>query len=424
MEAPGPENVSDYVNVHRFKPRDDDGPREPPPGWDGRDEPRASPIRLKATPFTWRDPTTFPRREWLFGYHLIRKFMSCTVAPGGLGKTSLVLAEAVAMASGRNLTGTEPRKGALRVWVMNLEDPLEEVERRVLAICLHFGIRPEEIEGRLFLDSGREISIVMATTTRNGTEIATPVVEALRDEIRAREIDVLVVDPFVKSHRVQENDNAAIDVVATAFAGVADATGCAIELVHHVRKGHGGEITVEDGRGAVALLSAVRSARVLNPMSREEAAQAGGLTAREYFRVTNGKANLAPPPDRSDWFHLRSVSLGNGDGGLLDEGDKVGVVEGWEWPDLMAEVTVSHLRRVQEIVSKGEWRADVQTRERWVGAAVAQALKCDWDDKTRRGTINKALATWFQTNMLVKVRKIDGHRNERTFVEVGEWAKD
>lgn len=101
------------------------------------------------TPFVYRDPATIPPRQFLYGRHLIRGFMSATVAPGGVGKSSLALVEGVAMASGRNLIGVQPPR-TLKVWYINLEDPRVEIERRVAAICLHFGTRPSEIEGRLF----------------------------------------------------------------------------------------------------------------------------------------------------------------------------------------------------------------------------------------------------------------------------------
>jgi len=392
-----------------------------PRPWPPHDERPAAPA-IKATPFVWRDPATFPRRRWLYGYHLIRKFISCTVAPGGVGKSSLVLVEAVAMATGRPLLGITPRERPLTVWVINLEDPLEEIERRVIAICLQYSIDPAELEGRLFLDSGRHLKMIVAETTRAGTQIAKPVVDALTAEIKARKVDALVVDPFVKAHRVPENDNGAIDTVCTVFADVADACDCAIDLVHHVRKTNGAEVTVEDGRGAVAMLGAVRSARVLNPMSAEEAEKAGGIAAREFFRVTNGKANLAPRADKSDWFRLRSVSLGNDSGGHFDDSDHVQVVETWEWPDMMEAVTVAHLRETQRLVKGGEWREAIQSKERWVGVAVAQAMGLDWRNRGHRATISTALATWYATGMLVKVRRFDNHREERTFVEVGEPA--
>src|SRR5262249_41639192 len=49
---------------------------------------------------TWRiiDPAKFPRRSWLFGQHYMRKSVSCTTAPGGMGKSSNALTEAISMA--------------------------------------------------------------------------------------------------------------------------------------------------------------------------------------------------------------------------------------------------------------------------------------------------------------------------------------
>ena len=54
---------------------------------------------LTPTPFQWIDPASIPPRPWLYGRHLIRKQVSVTVAAGGTGKSSLTIAEAVAMTS-------------------------------------------------------------------------------------------------------------------------------------------------------------------------------------------------------------------------------------------------------------------------------------------------------------------------------------
>ncbi len=390
---------------------------------DARPEP--APFVMSATPFVWSDPRTFPRRQWLYGRHLIRKFISCTVAPGGVGKTSLLLVEAIAMATGRNLLGIHPTKGKHKVWVINLEDPREEIERRILAILLHYDIDPAELDGQLFVDSGREVKgFVIATMTRDGIQITQPVVDAFKGAILARGIDVTLVDPFVKSHRVPENDNGAIDFVATTFSEIADETNSAFDLVHHVRKTGGGEITVEDGRGAVALLSAVRSARVLNPMTKDEADNAGGLKAREHFRSTNGKANLAPPPDKSDWYRLTSVSLDNGeDQTFSDSSDHVAVVIQWAWPDPMADVTVAHLRKAQAAVAAGRWRENHQAKD-WVGKPIGIAMGLDITNKVEKAKVIRALKTWIATGMFVLVEGEDEKRNKRTFVEVGQAATD
>jgi RecA-family ATPase len=67
----------------------------------------------------WAEPSTIPPREWLYGKHLIRKFATATVAPGGVGKSSLELIEALSIVTGRDLLGKGmvPERG--RVWWWN-----------------------------------------------------------------------------------------------------------------------------------------------------------------------------------------------------------------------------------------------------------------------------------------------------------------
>src|SRR4051794_22412297 len=48
---------------------------------------------ISASPYVWREPAKLEPRRWLYGTHRIRQFTSVTVAPGGLGKSSLVIAE-------------------------------------------------------------------------------------------------------------------------------------------------------------------------------------------------------------------------------------------------------------------------------------------------------------------------------------------
>jgi RecA-family ATPase len=185
------------------------------------------------------------------------------------------------MVTGGALLGDQPA-GRLRVWQINLEDPEDELKRRIAAAALHHRISADDIGDRLFLDSRRNTGIVIATERHGDIEIAVPVVEAIKAEITNQSIDVMQVDPFVACHAVSENDNTKISAVMRQWVGIAEATGCAIDLVHHARKnGNGQAFTVEDARGASALIAAVRSARVLNAMSKERpnAPASGALQA-------------------------------------------------------------------------------------------------------------------------------------------------
>jgi hypothetical protein len=394
--------------------------------WVERSDPVEPPKPLiSATPFVWVDPRSLPPREWVYGSHYIRQFISTTVAPGGVGKSSLALVEAIAIATGRDLLDIKPNERT-RVWYWNGEDPLEELQRRVAAICIHFGIEREEIEGWLFLDSGRTSQIVIASQTRDGAQIAQPVVDQLEQTIRENKIGVVSLDPFVSIHRVLENDNGMIDAVAKTLAGIADRTCCAMELIHHVRKTNGSEVTIEDGRGAIALQSASRCARAINQMSEGEASGWGVENRRLHFRYYDGKANLAPPADKSTWFKLESVDLGNAT--AVRPSDKIGIVTRWEPPAAFDNVTTDHLHAVRRRVAESKWRLNEQSED-WVGYAIADVLDLDITSdktspacKTARRRIKTMIETWLKTGALKKVDNKDSKGNWRPFVTAGEWS--
>lgn len=375
-------------------------------------------LAIEATPFEWQDPKTIPMRQWVYGGHYIRKFISLTLAPGGVGKSSLTMVEALAMVTNEPILGVKP-DGRSNVWLWNGEDPLEEMQRRMTAAMMYHNCDPDEVHGRLFMNSGRQTEIILATENRQtGTIIAVPVVDAVMEAIRLNGIDCMIIDPFVSSHRVSENDNNAIDRVAKTWAKIADECNCSIELVHHVRKSNGGEVTVDDGRGASALLAASRSARVLNQMTDDEAAEAGVKPARAYFRMDNGKSNLAPPPDHSSWFKMIGVPLPNGYFGF--HGDNVGVVDRWRWPDHARSVTTDVVAKMQDAVAANmACRLDPRA-ENWVGETVAQVMDIDISEPAERKKVIGMVKKWVDSGVLKIKERPDGKRMMKEFVEVGK----
>lgn len=386
---------------------------------------------IYATPFQWIDPKMLPRRDFVYGTHLIRKYVSVTVSPGGLGKTSLTIAEALAMVTGRPLLGTKPSK-ALRCWLFNAEDPRDEMDRRIMAAAMHFRLTPKDVEG-LFLDTGREQDLIVAyEDKRTGVTINGPVVEAVVDQIRRNRIDVMVVDPFVSTHGVSENDNGAIDKVTKLWAKIADETNCAIELVHHVRKSEGRDVTVEDARGAVSLLAAARSARVLNRMT-EDQASAAGVPPQDrfsYFSVTRGKANLAPMSGQSEWRRLVSVALGNGDTVVGPAGrnrlgrgqDHAGVVTEWQWPDkeaIVEDVTAEQIKRICAEIDMSDCRENEQAGD-WAGHRIAYVLGIDVTNKAEKKRVKRMLGAWIEDGTLQVVEQRDPlRRTSKKFVKSG-----
>jgi hypothetical protein len=284
---------------------------------------------------------------------------------------------------------------------------------------MQFNLTEADLEGHLFVDSGRDTEIIIAQMREAGAAVMAAVVDAVVKTIRENCIDVVIIDPFVSSHRVTENDNNAIDLVAKTWARIADQTNTSVELVHHSRKIGNGEVTVEDARGASAMITAARAARVLNRMSKEEAEKAGVEQHRRYFRVDDGKANLAPPAEEREWYELKSIFLGNGVD-AFDPGDNVGVVGRWKWPNPLDHVeSVKDLAAVQQKIAGGEWRANVQATD-WAGLAVAEVLGLDIKEPAVRHSVKRLLRTWVANGVLKEEERKDATRRSRKYIIVGD----
>jgi RecA-family ATPase len=369
-------------------------------------------------PFNLPDAASITPRQWLYGTCLIRGYLSLLVAPGGSGKSSLVITETLAMVAGRPLLWDMPA-GMLRVFYWNGEDPHEEIERRVVAACLHYKISRADLGDRLFIASGRDLPITLASENKNGFAVSESTYRVLVDFIRQHQIDVVIFDPFVALHGVSENDNVRINAVCRQLAKIADEPGCAIQLVHHTRKpsaGQGG-YTADDARGAGATVAAARSVRVITSVTADEANKAHVKDRWQFFRVEDGKANLARRAENTTWRQIISVPLGNSRGET--KGDSVGVVVPWHWPDPSADMDREEIESIQAAIAAGEWRENSQAAD-WVGKAVADAMDLDLSEPAGKEAAKRYLEVLIDNGYLEIAEHNDNKRKQRKFVTVGK----
>ncbi|MCC7393285.1 MAG: AAA family ATPase [Sphingomonadaceae bacterium] len=375
-----------------------------------------SPNCITASPFIAPAIPNIPPRPWLLGRWLLRGAVTTLIAPGGTGKSALMVATALSLASGRELLGKTVWGGPKRVWLWNLEDDRDELARQFTACLLHHNIEEWEYGDRLFVNDAGS-SLCTATKGRDGLVINEPVNAALVSEIRARRIDVLIVDPFVSSHRGEENDNGQMDAIAKRWASIARDTGCSIILVHHSRKLGGQQVDAEAARGASALGNAARSVLVLNRMDNSEASRLGigNDDRRRYFRVSNDKTNRAPA-EAANWFHLASVKLGNGG---LEGGDSVGVVERWAPPEIALTFGDDVRAKIQAEIASGEWRTHPTAKD-WAGYAVAKIIGADISVPAGKKQVAALLKDMNAKDQLRSVQRLDASRHMRDFTIVGE----
>lgn len=383
---------------------------------------------IHATPFTWRDPATIPRRRFLYGFELRRGQVSAVVAPGAAGKTTFKVGRAICMALGRDLFGHRVWDGPHRVWLWNLEDEQEEVEKTIHGFIKHWSIDPADLEGRLFIDgvdsAHTRLLKLAIEDNRHGVQLQRPIADALIAELKELQIDYLDVDPFVSSHGVDENSNHAIDLVTKEWVRVAQGANCAISLAHHLRKTTGTEFTSNDARGAGAMIAAARSCLVLQRMSRESAQEfrIPECDRRRFFSVYDDKNNKAPPARQAEWYEFVGVELGNGD--ALGPSDNIGVVQRWHAPDTFGGVSAQQLLNIQRLIDNQPDKCRKHSESNaWVGKIVAYVLDRNLDAQGEKQVIKRMITTWIENGALRTIERLDSKREPREFVEVGEWAE-
>ena len=365
------------------------------------------PAKRRARTYIVPDPRGIPPRAWLHGRHYMRSIVSATVAPGGFGKSTLAIHEALLMAA-----------NGLRVWYISAEDDINEIHRRIAAYLKQHNVTPDQLDGRLFVDDKTSFPLKIARSDRGGIAFDETALGAFEQAIEYNRIDVVILDPFISFHSVAENDTSSMDAVVKRFGEIATRQGCCIELSHHVRKPPSGpvELTVHDARGAGAIVNAVRSCRVLNQMSRVLAEQAGipEKDRTRYIRIDSGKRNMAPP-EAAKWMRLESVEIANGDWvqALTDYEFKIQTTSG------------DDDRRWLRIVmaDRKAFRVAPQS-EHWLGKAMAAHFGRNVEVQGDRIWLQKIIKRWADEGLIAKVERPDDNRKVRPHWVLGDAAKE
>jgi hypothetical protein len=291
-------------------------------------------------------------RQWLIAGQFCRTFLSGLVAPGDVGKTTLRLTQAIELAIGRELLGMRVFRRC-RVLVLSFEDDREELHRRLLAICKHHQIDPAELTGWLFcrdLNGGPKLAELDAKGRRRQVGALDGL---LRRAVARTRCDLVVLDPFVKLHALNESDNPDMNFVCELLIKIAQDCNIAVDSPAHTHKGVIQAGDADARRGASAQRDAGRLDYTFTVMSEDEA-KAFGIAAEErkrYMRLDKAKANIVRAV-KARWFRLMSVPLGNADA-AYPEGDEVQAIERWEPPETWAGIEPDTLNAILDDIEAG-----------------------------------------------------------------------
>jgi hypothetical protein len=380
-----------------------------PPNGDGRNQDEEAELLDLGEWDFGEDNEPIPPRAWQLGNLICRQFLASLFGDGAVGKTALLIAMALSLATGRELIG-EHVFVRCRVLLVCFEDGKDELRRRLKAAMMHYGIEKADILGYLFITAISRSDAKLAITGQGRDLQVGKLRDALDRSMERRRADVALLDPWVKAHGVGENDNIAMDFVAAILADLMIERNAGAMVPHQTRKGPPDPGNADAGRGASSVKDAFRLCQTLNPMSKEDA-ELLGVSENDrasLVRLDNGKVNLVRKSLTPRWFRLVGVSIGNGNE-IYPNGDEIQVVERWHPPDHFKGVSYEVWNKILDDIAAGPGEGSYysdhpKAKDRQAWKVVAQ----------HTGKTEKASKLIVKTWKKGEVIKLEPHYDEDT----------
>jgi AAA domain-containing protein len=141
-------------------------------------------------------------------------------------KSFLALDLAVSVAAGKPCLRRFPVNRAGRVLLYAAEDALHVVRRRLEGICAAAAVALRDLD----------LQVITAPTVRLDLEADRASLDETVAKLRPR---LLVLDPFVRLHRIDENASGEVAPLLAYLRELQRRHGVAVALVHHAKKGGG-----------------------------------------------------------------------------------------------------------------------------------------------------------------------------------------
>lgn len=229
----------------------------------------------------WELPPAIGPQEWASARHhpdcivdnLIYADVRLLIAPGGTGKTTLLLHEAICIALGLPLWGHEVLKPGPVVLVSS-EDGREMLTARLRSMAVDMGLTAGEID--LLRDRVR-----ISDVSGNGfklTEVIgdivtpSPMCDLLIAGMRDLRPVLVAFDPAVSFGVGENRVNDAEQGLIEAARRIRNALGCAVQYIHHSGKMNARNGTVDQyaGRGGSAFADGSRMVAVAASMTADD----------------------------------------------------------------------------------------------------------------------------------------------------------
>lgn len=264
------------------------------------------------------DPYIIEPRPWIIERMLMRRAVTVIGAAGSAGKSTVSLALAASLIAGQEFAGHKVLHRC-RVMVYNGEDDITEQSRRLWANCATYKLDYERVKRDIMLMSARELKLSLVTREGGRAVRNDTLINQLIEKAIASRADVLILDPLIKVHQVDESDNVHMDTVMEVLTDIAHLANVSVLVLHHTVKGAGqSELNIGNPdvfRGASAIKDAARVAFTMYNASLKDQADYG-LQDEErltWVRMDDAKMNMSLASDKATWFKKGAVHIPSGD---------------------------------------------------------------------------------------------------------------
>lgn len=264
-------------------------------------------------------PSNMPPRPWMIDRLLMLHEITLLLAPGSAGKSSTSLAIAAHLAVGKNF-GPYEVKVKIKTVVYNGEDDVIEQSRRLYAVCQSYGLDYAEVSSRIMLLSADEIDMRLVSAQGRAAVPDETMISQLVDLASDPDVGLIIYDPLVDVHEVDEGDNPMMNMVMKTLRRINKQANVACLVLHHTSKA--GSSRQEDrvgnmdiSRGASGIVNKARIAYTLLNASQSDAEEYGMQDGERgsWVRLDDAKMNFALASGKANWFRKEGVKLPSGD---------------------------------------------------------------------------------------------------------------
>lgn len=265
------------------------------------------------------DPASIPPRPWVIDRVLMLHETTLLLAPGSAGKSSVSLAIVAHLAVGKDF-GPYRTHVKCRSIVYNGEDDVAEQSRRLYAVCQAYDLDYNEVKRQVVLLSSDTVDLRLVSVNGRNPIVNEVVLKSLIEFASDPEVGLVVYDPLVDIHDVDEGDNPHMNYVMRTLQRVAREANVCNLVLHHTTKAGGarqedrvGNMDVSRGASGIVYKSRI-SFTLMNATQQD--CEEYGLQDNErntWVRLDDAKMNMALASTEATWFRKEGCKIPSGD---------------------------------------------------------------------------------------------------------------